>query len=93
VLLFVEYQSDPAELPRCVKKQQVALSFLPGQHARLSDEPAEFLRVLDAVGHEGELVGGVELDQAAGRWLLAQHFRPAVVGEHARQRPRAAACR
>jgi len=39
------------------------------------------------VGHEGELVGGVELDQAAGRRVIFEHFGPAVIGEHALVEP------
>jgi hypothetical protein len=54
--------------------------FVPIALARIGDEAAHLGVVLGAVGHEGELVCGVELDQATRRWLLVEQLHPAIIG-------------
>jgi hypothetical protein len=55
--------------------------FVPIPLAGVGDEAAHPGVVFGTMGHEGQLVGGMELDQAAGGRLLLQHLRPAIVGK------------
>ncbi len=55
--------------------------FVPIPLAGVRDEAAHIGVMLRTVRHQGQLVGGMELDQAAGRWLLLQHLGPAIVGK------------
>jgi hypothetical protein len=55
--------------------------FVPISLAGIGDEAAHLGVMLGAVRHEGELVGGMELDQATGCGFSVEHLRPAVVGK------------
>ena len=53
--------------------------FVPIPLARVGDEAPYLGVVFRAVSHQRELVGSVELDQAAGRRLLVRHLGPVEV--------------
>ena len=55
---------------------------VPVPLARVSDKATHLGIVFGAVGHERQLVGGMELDQATWRGLLIEHSRPAVIGKN-----------